>query len=281
MSMGTLTISRLSPHSILGIGFVAYASASLVWGKGDKAYALTYLVFMVSAYLLGQITRSDRTWIGVCVLSIAIFAIQPWFIVNPNVLGCFLAISVAGAIAYRLWYFLPFLFAGLWWGQSRGALFATGVVCFVGLWRWSRFWALILPLAAILLILTQKPESIMPIASRLGVWQDTINHLIPFGHGWGSFQAHYAAFPVRTNMTLELAPHAYNDYLELISDLGIGALFLFLLVIIAWERDNPAAKLILLTFFALSLTYFPLWIPIVGHLFAYALGDLTSQERNT
>lgn len=273
--------SRLSPLSALGIGFVAYATASTVWGSGDKAYALAYLWLLILAFFAGRILDADKIWMVVAGFSSLMFGFSLTVIpLNPNYVGAFLAISLAGAIAYRLWYFFPVLGFGLWWCQSRGALLAAAVACLIGLWRWDRFYAICTALIAVLLIVSQKSDGTLSLFSRLGVWQDTINHLTIFGHGWGSFQSTYASWPVHLNMGAQFAPHAYNDYLELISDLGIGAILPVMFVIVAWEYHNPAAKLILITTLALSLTHFPLWIPLVGHMFAYTLGDLTSQERN-
>ena len=114
------------------------------------------------------------------------------------------------------------------------------------------------------------------MAQRLGIWQDTINHLTFFGSGWGSFQSAYEGFAVKTNMTLLIAPHAYNDALELMFDLGIGSILAWWLVALSWEGRNWPDRLVCLTFFVCGLTYFPLWI--VGPFFTLTLGHLSQTK---
>lgn len=277
--MGALVINRLSPLTVLGTMFVAYAAASISWSAGDKALAGATLAAWVLCFAGGRVIDAKPIWFACMALTGPMIFLWDWFELNPNYLAAAIAVTLASAIAYRVWLYLPLGIFGLIFCQSRGALLAAGVAMLIGLWCWSRFWALISVLAAILVIASQKPDGLISFTTRLGIWQDTINHYILWGHGLGSFQAFYTALPVHTNM-IQIAPHAYNDYFELISDLGIGAIIPITFLIIAWEFPNPPAKLILLTFFVLSLTHFPLWIPIVGNLFAFTLGDLTSQRKS-
>lgn len=280
MTSGAQSVNRLSPLWVTGMAFVLYALGSVSVSSGDWLWASAMLWGMVGCFVLGCVLPANRVWFVAAVAGVILIGVQFFYPLGPNYFGSALAVTLAGAIAYRIWWYIPFALGGLVYSQSRGALLAAGVACLIGLWRWDRFWAMTLGLIAVLLIISQKPDGAVSLASRLGIWQDTINHLTPLGHGYGSFQTLYASFPIRTNMPLQLAPHTYNDFLELISDLGIGAVFLWTFIILAWERTNYQAKFILVTFFMLSLTHFPLYVPVLCNLFAFTLGDLTSQRKS-
>jgi len=199
---------------------------------------------------------------------------------NPNYLGCLLALCLATAIGYQRWLF-AFAFAGATlWTQSRGAILAGGLACFIGLWHRYRATGFILALLAILASLRLKGGPIDgSLYTRLGIWQDTVNHLTVFGSGFGSFSASYATFAVKTNMFSFTTDHVYNDFLELIFDLGLGSIPLWVLIAISFEGRNWPDRLVCLTFGTLSLTYFPLWF--LGPLFTLSLGHLSqTKEEN-
>jgi hypothetical protein len=282
--MGAVIINRLGPQLLCGVIFVTYAAASIIWTSGDKSLASLWLMTLVGAFIFGYRSRSIRgVWFGATILFLTItFAGQ--FIgaeINPNYIGISLACALAAMIAYEYWLTLPILLFEIWLTQSRTALLGAGVACLIGLWQRSRFWAMVLALLAILFILHQKSDGALSLWSRLGIWQDTINNFTPFGHGFGSFFAEYSTWAVRRNMTLQLAPHAYNDIAELIFELGVGVVALWALIFLAWENHNPQAKLICGVFFIMGLTHFPLFIPLIAHLFAMTLGHLSTSTTNT
>jgi len=193
-------------------------------------------------------------------------------------LGCVMAMCFTAALAYRIWWFLPIGAFGLLYSGSRGSMVAAGVACMVALWRDYRATAMCLALLSCLVALIVRDDAGASFLSRLGVWQDTLNHLTPLGHGFGSFAAEYASWTKHTAPAGQLVPHAYNDFLELIFDLGIGAALLWICIAFAWERNEPADKLICITFFTLGLGFFALWT--VGPFFAMALGHLAKGTKS-
>lgn len=278
--MGAAAINRLGPQLLCGIIFVIYSAASILWSSGDQLPATLWLVSFTIAFAIGYWTRFvDRIWLGVIILVIIVtlYNQSSELNINPNYLGISLAVALAGAIAYNHRWAAPILLLEIWVTQSRTALMGAGIACLIGLWKWSRFVAMALSLLALLFILHQKSDGVLSLWSRLGIWQDTVNHFTIFGHGFGSFFTEYTTWPIRRNMTLQLAPHVYNDFLEFIFELGIGSIALWMLILSAWENHNPRDKLICLTFFAMTLSHFPLHIPLVAHLFAMTLGHLSNQ----
>lgn len=267
---------------IAAISSLAYAAFTAV-----SALAAIHLLSLVVGFGVGywrQTTWLWSVWAGFLTLNVAIalfWADAPWGLMgNPNYLGIAIAIGLAGALAYGLWPFLPVAAVGLWYCQSRTAFIGAAVACFCTVRReypataWSA--GLLCILAA---VLVSKGEG--SVWQRLGIWQMTINNLTVFGHGWGSFGDVFNAIPVKINLTGLIATGAYNDWLQLIFELGIGAIPLVVLIALCLESPNVEARTIWWTYVSMSFTYFPLWIPGVGFFVMLALGRMaaTRSER--
>lgn len=270
---------RNNPLALGGGVLLAYATTSILWSPGDKLWAATVLASLVVSVAIGFYVKNLRLlWVIFSAFMVLNFLVSlspdiPHGIFgNPNYLGCAFTLALAGAIAYKLWWFLPFGFLGVYLTHSRGALAGVAVLCLASLWAKNRFRAMVAALVAILFLVIASPERSGAIFARLGIWQDTMNNLTIFGHGFGSFYEAYWAFPIHTNMTLVRASHAYNDVLELLFELGIGVIPLWFILAHAWSITESGQRLILLTFAVLSLTYFPLYIVPLGQLFAATVG---------
>ena len=277
----------LHPETIFGLGFLAWAGVSLTWSTSPQQGALL-LALLAGGYVLGQQMRDLRKlWVCLLVgaslnlvLAFAEFAVWwnggdfRWYGLagGSGQMGCVMAVCFAAALGYRQLWFIPIGGIGLVYAGNRGAMAAAGVACLIALWRNYRATAMCLLLLAILAGLVLRDDAGASFVSRLGIWQDTINHLTPLGHGFGSFAAEYAAWPKRTAPALQLAPHAYNDTLELLFDLGLGSVLAWLCVIFAMEGRNRADHLVCWTFLTLSLSFFPLWV--IGPAFTLSLGHL-------
>lgn len=263
-----------------------YVGVTATWSHGIAAWAIAWWGSLALAFALGAKLPSIR-WIlyGFAYLTAIVVCAQPWLPVglNQNALGCAIAMALAVALLYEIWIFLPIAAAGLWVTQSRGALFAAGATCAIALWR--RFPATALSLFTLSIVAGSlvweakvAANVVDNIAQRLGIWQDTINHLTPFGLGLGTFADAYASWPVHRNMGGMTTAHAYNDFLELVFELGIGTIPLWILIALCLEVTAPI-RLICFAFLFCSLTFFPLFIPPLGHVFALVLGKLASERK--
>lgn len=279
---------RLGTVPILGMLFLVYASLSLAWSPGDRLWAAGVLATLAASFWLGSYLR-DLRWIGIgfvawtClnIVTPIFFPDIPFGIYgNRNFLGCVVALAIAVALAQRLYWFLPLGLVGHAITQSRGAMIATGVTLLIVLWAYNRLAAITTIGFAIAATLYASPELGISFLARLGVWQSTLNHLTPFGHGFGSFYEAYNTFPVHINMTLIRPAHAYNDALELLFDLGIGTIPLWILLILCLESGPAGLRLICFTFLALGLSFFPLYIIPCGQIFALALGQLYRERTS-
>lgn len=287
--------STISP-AWWGLAFIGYALASLAWAASINQGALANLGLWVVAFLVGLYARS-LYWVyvaltvilavnvGVASMQWLDLGFQRYMIQNPaglfgnsNYLACVLAVGLAAALAERLYWFLSIGALGLWLTSSRTAIAASGIALLTWLWPRSKYAVMTvapLTIVAVIAVTGTRADSISP---RLGVWQDALNHLTFFGSGFGTFQAAYDSFAFRTNMTEFRAAHAYNDYLELVFELGIGTILLWILLGFALERAIETERLVLIAFLVLALTYFPL--QIVGPLVAMALGHSLAERKS-
>lgn len=259
----------------LGALFLGYALASLAWAPEINALAIANLVGLAGAFWLGL--QGIRLWREVMWAAIAIGIVYLiWPIVNPNYMGCFLALGIAVGLYIRnpmVVLIVPPLVAT----QSRGAIIASTATIAITFARRFPVAVLCTCVAALILVVDQKAIG-GSLTQRLGIWEVTLADLVPWGHGWGTFQHTFIMIPIKINMTGLIAPHAYNDYIELLSDLGLGVIPLTILVAFALlEGSGP--RTIAICFLILGLTYFPLQIPIVAQVFALALGELIRSTR--
>lgn len=272
-----------------GVAFLAYASVSLLWSTQPLVGAM-HLVSLVLAFISGYFVKDLSNLVLVYLGFLAINLLLVFYpendmlnlsfgiFGNPNYLGCALALGLAAAYVYVQWWFLPIGFAGLVYSQSRGAIIAVVGAAILALpWK-AKSIVIACGLFAFALSGSAHRGS-DSIAARLGVWESTITNLTFFGHGYGSFADWYQALPVKINMTLTIPQHAYNDYFELLSDIGIGTipLWIFLIYLLAQAGRQ---RLILQTFLLLSLTFYPLYLLGLGQLFALVAGHSTRKEAN-
>lgn len=281
-----LSFLPLSPTQAWGGAATIYACLSLFWSSGNQPWAAAWLVSLILSFLFGTHVRFPFrvwgwVWLGLT-LNFALLPWAPWGVMsNPNFLGCMFALSLASAIAYHFWFFIPIACVGLWYSHSRGAILAAGVVGVAALLPKHKLAALAV-LASVIIFgytLSFKTGNDVSVFMRVGIWNDLINHASLFGSGFGSFGTAWASFPVHTNMTLLSTNHAYNDFLELTFELGVGVVPLWVFIALCLEQASPSERLVPLAFFALSITFFPLYIFPCGQLLAFTLGHL-ARERN-
>lgn len=277
---------------LLAIAFVAYAAVSMTWSPGDNLSATIFLVSLTAAFAAGRFVNNLRwLWIAAILWATANVAValsqelgfrwidygtsRPGGLYgNSNVFAAVIAISLAAALAYRIYLFVPIGVFGLLISESRTAVLAFGATLLLILWRHYR------PVALIALLLTiafavNVPRDGASTLARMGIWQDTLNNLTIFGSGWGSYFEAYWSWPRHTNMTLIRAQHAYNDILEIIFELGIASVFLWIIIILAVEKSTREELTVFTCFAILSITYFPFFIMPIGQLFAMMLGHIS------
>lgn len=268
------------------------ASAFFLWAlsTASSLWAAIHLLSLGLAFGLGYWRQNTWLWQGLAVVMSANLAIAflvpgiPWGLMgNPNYFGIAIALCLAGALAYRIWWFIPISALSLWYCQSRTAFIGAAVAFFLfGIRRFPATAICTALLCVLMILLVDKGEG--SVVQRLGIWQMALNNMTLLGHGWGSFMAAIDALPIKINLTATLAPGAYNDFIQLCFELGLGVIPLLILVAYCFEGADNEARSIFWVYLFMSLTYFPLWVPVVGQFVAMTLGRMAAsrfQERKT
>lgn len=259
---------------------VACCATTLLWSPDPYAGfdQLVHLTILGMAFLVGAKLGADSFFLGailgllpslaVIVLRIDVGALHPnaGLFYNKNSLGeaaailaCFVSAKYASLLItpphfYRklLLPAVPFLAVGL--SGSRAAILAVAFV--VG--RHSRFLFVtgLLIAAGLCWLLPWSAES---VTARLIAWRTLAINLTLFGHGLGSVPD-----------VLPVIRHAHNDVLELVYQLGIFAIPLYVVAIVGLTGPGSDA---LWAFGILALVAFPLQNPLSAALGAVVLGD--------
>lgn len=254
---------------------LAYALVSLLWAPGGQLWALAEIATLVIAFWIGRQYDPSRLWLWFPVIALAPLPFV--FHLNPDYVACVISLATVMAVAYDQWLFIPIGFGALWFCGARGPILATGIgILYLKFKKYPAISMCTVLLA--LLVDLNLHHGLGPTFQRIGIWQDTINHLSVWGHGFGSFATIYRTWSPHTNVTFYLPTHAYNDPLELISDLGVGTIPLWFFLALAIIGTDRCSRAILLTFALLGLTYFPLWIPPCAQIAALALGHLSKRK---
>lgn len=264
---------------------LAYAATSMLWSRGS-AWSLVWLASYAGAYAVGWCWREQRIlWIAYAWAALAFFIFayaveqSEYGSFGSNWVGAIVGSGIAAAlIADQVWLSIGLLIP-LIWTQSRGALAAAAVIFGLTLHRkapWLLWFLLLACLGGIAASTNLKVGDGMFI--RFGIWQDTLNHMTLWGAGFGSFMAEYASWPLHRNLTGLVALHPYNDFLELTFELGLGVIPLLVAICLALEARTPQ-RLFIVFVICLGVTFFPLSIVPIGHLFFLVLGTLARERK--
>lgn len=257
-----------------GVAIATLSTTSLLWAllTAHNTAAQVYVMTLACAAVVGYYLRNlDLMWLGVVCVLTAFLIVYPFlpFTINRNALGAAVALTAAGAITAGIYWFFPLALVSLLILGSRGAFLALVITIALSLRnRWATLTLFIIAAAIVAIFSTGRVDT---IAHRFGIWQDTLSSMSIWGHGFGSFADAYAAFPRKTNaIGFQFAPHAYNDYLELLFELGLFAIPLWIALILCLDTEGP--HLVPITFLILAVSYFPLYIPGVAHIALVTFG---------
>lgn len=262
-------------HAILGGAFLGYAGLSLTWTSGDPVWGLAWIASLTFAWIVGSVVNDPRRgWLCLCYTALVPTAFAFAFGINPNYIGCGLVLLLAAAFTYHWYWLAGVIGAALLTTQSRGAILAGLGVGALAAGRRFPVCTFGVVVVGGLAALSMKSDLGTSFGFRLGVWQDTLNAMVPGGHGIGSFATEYAKLSRWTIPAGALPPHAYNDFLQALFEYGIGAVPLVILIVLAFD-SHLDGRLIIAGVLLSGLTFFPLQIPLIAHAFAFTLGHLS------
>lgn len=282
LAPGIRPLLRLDAVGILGLAALAYALVS-----AHSFFDVAWLASLALSFVLGWRLRQEqvrRIWsigIGALILNLLLALLSDWtgltwgLFGNPNFFGIACAVGMAGAIVYE-WYLAALVLgSGVALSQSRTAYLSVGAMLFAWTWKRSKAISIALALACLvaLTFLSGTQNKLDSITQRFGIWFDALDHLSLFGFGWGAFFDAYWSWSVHRLPALIRPAHVYNDYLEIVFNLGLGSILFWAFLALCLE-DTSGPTLVLWAFGAAALTHFPLSIFPCAQLCALALGQL-------
>lgn len=282
---------------LIGTVFIAWAALTLTWTENwwDGTSELIQLVFIALAFLYGsRLLSVDRIFVGLAIgitISSLILLIPPLHNLpsivlvyphglfgNRNMLAEAAVLTALGCIAYKRYWFIPGLIPSIIWQPvSRGAILA--LVAGLSVWLWPRSRAATILLGGALLIAActalGMDYRISSVTERLEVWQTVLSGVTLSGHGIGSL---YTLMPYMSSgwdTTLVRVDHAHNEALEILFELGLPGLVLYLGLIayaIGCARAETGLLAVLCGFLVISCVAFPWHIPTNAFIGALVLG---------
>lgn len=295
MLIGTKSKELRAAH-IVGLAALGWAALSLGWtsNRYDGGGLLLQWMLLACVFVLGMRIEVRSCLIGYAwgiALSGIVAIVQTRYpiavyigdrpaglFVNSDLMGNAAALGVAIAVIYRRWWLLPLLVSALVLAQSRAALIALGVMGLLWIWQNApaprrSAWlaagvAMTLGAVAVLWLLKHPTDSI-----RVATLRDTIDGLTFLGHGLGSFQTSFAESAVYRDTLLHNPVWVHCDPLQLLYELGVGAVLVFVLFASALFARSEAA-ILMGGVLVESLLSFPLYVPSTAFLAALLLGHL-------
>lgn len=287
-------IPRLTVVHWLGLMTLAYAVLSLLWFP-NGLWGLMKLAAMTSVFVYASSLNDIRLVLRGLALGLGVSAIVVVFqafgvpvvysatikpaglFINSNALAEASALVLLLLIAARMWVWLPVAIPGLIY-SSRAVMLGLIVAMLAWVWDRSRKAAIALVITsavALGVVAAYFPFGFLSsVDQRLDLWRDTIDGLTWRGWGIGSFDFLYPMLASHVN-TMESRPqYAHNDALQLLFELGIGALPLLVmaLMLLGVKDDNRPAYA---CFLVISLFGFPSYLPVTGFLAAFLAGRLS------
>ena len=284
---------RLTAGHYLGLAFLIYSAVSIAWTPVayDGWNQLIQFVFLGLAFCYGAETKSLRTFYIGSALALTIsgfFAVAQKFgyagvdqyippgglFGNKNFMGEAAALCIVAMIAERLWWYLPGLFLPLGLSTCKGAMLGFAVALMVYLWSRYRWVSISIAIAVALGALygLGHPSMTHTLIQRADAWKDALDGLTFWGRGVGSFYSAFPEFATRMPPQLLTFPEAHNDTLQMVYELGPGALPFLGLEAYALYRARETERLVLIAFFVEGLTEFPLYMPFTSLVAALAIG---------
>ena len=292
----------MTPGHWLGLGFILYAGASVLWSPSsmDGIHGMWKLLLLTGAFILGAASEPRHAVAGFAAgLSLSGFLALAEFLgwltleggIGPRgLLGMknYLAeaglIALVGALAYRMWWAMPGCLIAACLPLSKGVLLAMAVLILIWLWTRKRKWPAALAtggfLALCMLVagfLVAGDPALHTAFERWEIWRQTVNGLTWLGHGWGSYFAAFPGFqsgaPQEIYGWTGVPGQAHNDPLQVVSETGLASA-LFLAVAIYGLRAQTPARWPFAAFLLAGLAAFPLFNPATGIMGALLAGGL-------
>jgi hypothetical protein len=183
---------------------------------------------------------------------------------------------LAGAIASRLWWFIPGILPTLILTECRSAYIALGVAFIVLIYQYNRLLSAMIGAGTVITALVLWMfDTRNTVNQRLDVWQDAWDGARFWGRGLGSFYSTFPEHATRIDPLRFRPSNAHSDIINLTYELGPGVLLVLGLLVYAFRtRPIRAEHYVLIVFLTEGLVGFPLYIPSTAFLAALCVGSL-------
>ncbi len=290
---------------ILGIVFLSYAALSLLWSPHGML-ELMQLLALASVFVWGSSLKDLRSvTIGLSVglgfsSILAIFQFFGCDIVyygTPRPAGLFFNSNIFAEISgmmllliliNKLWWYIPVTVPGLL-VSSRAVILGLGISLAFMTWTKSKILSIGILISSWLTayfitfpssVITNSSVIITNTASafqRLHVWQDMLAGFTIFGNGIGSFVYKFPEYNKHIDGSTTLVEYTHNDLLQLIFELGIGAIPLLIMVALLLMVKNDY-KSAFIFFIVIGIFGFPLHMPITAFMLALVASQLAKSS---
>ena len=290
-AVAAVTIWRLELTSTFFI-VVAYVAGMALLSPAGFDATLLFMHFLILAVLfctrfdLRQATMGAAIGMAVNSLfmlfqhygytAIPMLSPMPGLFYNRNIGAEAAGMVLALAVVYRLWWFIPGILPVLVFG-SRAPIIALAVAGGCALWRRSPFLGLMGVLGGLLFVVTVMHDygGLTDLWQRVGVWEDMLPALRPWGHGLGSFIYEFPLYQRHTSALQLRFENAHNDFLQLAFELGLVAVLAAVVILVQlWYTPKSPAWYALVVFLVEGCFGFPLYEPVTACLAAVCAGHL-------
>lgn len=292
---------------ILGIMFLSYSALSLLWSPHGML-ELMQLLALASVFVWGSTLKDLKSvTIGLSIgmafsSALAIFQFFGFndfvysgtsrpsgLFFNSNIFAEISGMLLLMILINKLWWYIPVTLPGLMF-SSRAVILGLGFSLAVLVWTKSKVLSILTLIVSWIIaylitfpsVVNVSPASIgsnttVSIFQRFYVWQDMISGFTIFGNGIGSFVYKFPEYNKHIDGSTILVEYAHNDLLQLIFELGIGAIPLLIIVALLLMVKNDY-KSAFIFFIIIGIFGFPLHMPVTAFMLALVAAQLAKSS---
>lgn len=288
--------------NILGAVFLSYAALSLLWSPHGML-ELMQLLALASVFVWGSTLKDLKNVtiglsIGLAFSSVlAIFqffginivysgTIRPsGLFFNSNIFAEISGMLLLLILINKLWWYIPVAVPGLM-VSSRAVILGLGVSLAMLVWAKSKIASISILISSWFIayfitfpttIVTSAITNTASAIQRLYVWQDMLAGFTLFGNGIGSFIYKFPEYNRHVDSSVTIVEYAHNDLLQLIFELGIGAIPLMIAVALLLKVQNEYRSAFVF-FIIIGIFGFPLHMPITLFMVALVAAQLAKSS---
>jgi hypothetical protein len=271
----------------LGLLFLSYASISLIWSPHGTYDLLQWFAIASVFVWSAELKDIKPIVVGLAIGLIAsdVVAILQYFdvnlvfkfthrpaglFINSNIFAETSGMMLILILIYKLYWFIPVTIPGLM-VSSRAVILGLSAAFLV--WAWKQSKILALSISGIGVLIVSQIGLASSTSDHYWLLLDTLSGITLSGHGIGSFAYDYPLYAKHIDLLQIRYLEAHNDILQLIFELGIGAIPLFILIFKLLKVDD-VRQCAYIFFIVTSAFAFPLHQPITAFIVALVAGQL-------